>query len=132
METRRRRRATKHAVDLPIAGADFTGPSEQVKDFHMFRRTDQDLATYGLRCWSPPKATSQPGSRLIAFPPVKGGYENLVRYERGSHTPGLLGHLSRHNRRRDPHVCACTQVWVTYFSGSRLIPRNAPYIYRQC
>lgn len=111
METRRRRRATKHAVDLPIAGADFTGPSEQVKDFHMFRRTDQDLATYGLRCWSPPKATSQPGSRLIAFPPVKGGYENLVRYERGSHTPGLLGHLSRHNRRRDPpRLCLHTSL----------------------
>ena len=69
---------TKHAVDLPLTGVDFTGLSEQVKDFHMFRRTDQDLATYGLRCWSAPKATSQPGSHLLACPPVKGGNTNAL------------------------------------------------------
>ena len=72
MDTRRRKRVTKHAVDLPFAGADFTGPSEQVKK--SLRDRTSRLGTL-LRMgrspleWSSP--TSQPGSRWIACPPRK-------------------------------------------------------------
>ena len=41
---------------------------------------------------------------------VTGRYESLVRFERGSHTPALLGHLSRLYQRRDTHVCGRAQV----------------------
>lgn len=87
------------------------------------------LWTAVLECAKSDLAAGQP---LACLSPCQGRkYDCLVRYERGSHTPALLGHYSRHNRRRITNVCALdTQVLATYFGGARLSHRNAPYINR--
>ena len=60
----------EHAADLPITGADYSGLSELVQKLYSSDVPSRDLLTFGLRCWSPPEATSQPGSRWMAFPPL--------------------------------------------------------------
>lgn len=63
------RRLLEHAADLPITGADYSGLSELVQKLYSSDVPSRDLLTFGLRCRSPPEATSQPGSRWMAFPP---------------------------------------------------------------
>ena len=59
------------------------------------------------------KSDLRAGQPLGCLSPYEGRkHECLVRNERGSHTPALLGHLSRHNRRRDTNVCVIHMSWL--------------------